>query len=153
LAAEPAHAFERQWHLGGGLGAGGPTGDYSLGPVLGLHAAYGISDVFDARLELQGSAHELDGLATSFYGARLGIAYKLDVIQWIPYAGISGGGFAVAGETWTVLRPSVGAFVGLDYAVSRHFGVGVLGIGDYVFTAYGKTLVAVLLRAEYRFGW
>jgi hypothetical protein len=34
----------------------------------------------------------------------------------------------------------------LDYAVSRHFGVGVLGIGDYVFTAYGSARHRVTTR-------
>ena len=149
----PARAFERQWHLGGGLGAAAPNGGYSLGPALGLYAAYGISDVFDARLELQGSTHDLDGLEVSFYGARLGIAYKLDVIQWIPYAGVSAGEVAVVWNEGNLLRPSVGALVGLDYAVSRHFGLGVLASGDYIFSDPAVTIFSGLVRAEYRFGW
>ncbi|HEX6763947.1 MAG TPA: hypothetical protein VF103_00685 [Polyangiaceae bacterium] len=152
-SAGPALAFERQWHFGGGLGAAAPNGGYSLGPVLGLHAAYGISDVFDARLELQGSTHDLDGLAVSFYGAKAGLAYKLDVIQWIPYAGVSAGEYAIVWNEGTLFRPCVGALVGLDYAFSRHFGMGVVGSGDYVFSDPQVTVFSGLFRAEYRFGW
>jgi hypothetical protein len=153
FVARPARAFEKQWHLGGGLGFAAPNGSYDAGPALGVHAAYGLSDVFDLRLEMQASRSELPLLPLWFYGARAGIAYKLDVIQWIPYAGVSAGGFAIAWEDGTLLRPSVGALAGLDYAVSRHFGVGALGAGDYIFADSGVTVLSVLVRAEYRFGW
>ena len=32
--------------------------------------------------------------------------------------------------------------LGLDYAVSRHFGLGALGAGDYVFVDSGLTVLA-----------
>jgi len=152
LSAAPARAFERQWHLGGGLGGAAPT-DYELGPAFGIHGAYGLSDVFDLRLELQGSRNGVGSLPVWFYGARFALAYKVDVIQWIPYAAISGGGFAIAWDGATLVRPSAGAMLGLDYAVSRHFGLGVLGAGDYVFVESGITVLALVARAEYRFGW
>jgi len=146
----PARAFERQLHLGGGLGAARPSGGYELGPALGIHAAYGLTDAFDLRLELQGSRHELLALPVSFYGARLGLAYKIDVMQWIPYFGISAGGFAVVRHGGASTLPSGGAYFGLDYAVSDHFGLGVLVNGDYVIVSSSVTVVSVLLRAEYR---
>jgi hypothetical protein len=152
LSGPPARAFERQWHLGGGLGAAAPT-DYSAGPAFGIHGAYGLSDVFDLRLELQASRNGVGSLPVSFYGTRLALAYKVDVIQWIPYAAISGGGFAIAWEGAALFRPSAGVMLGLDYAVSRHVGLGVLGAGDYVFVESGVTVLALLVRAEYRFGW
>ena len=147
-----ARAFEKQWHLGGGLGVAAPS-DYDAGPALGLHGAYGLSDVFDLRLELQASQNERSGLPRSFYGARGAIAYKLDVIQWIPYGGLGAGAFAVARNGGVLLRPSVNALGGLDYAVSRHFGVGAFGAGDYIFLDSGVLALSVLARAEYRFGW
>lgn len=150
--ASPARAFEKQWHLGGGLGVAAP-GSYDAGPALGVHGAYGLSDVFDLRLELQASHHERSVLPLWFYGARAGLAYKLDVIEWIPYAGISAGGFVITRGGGPLLRPSVGALAGLDYAVSRHFGVGAFGAGDYIFLDSGTTALSVLVRAEYRFGW
>jgi hypothetical protein len=153
FAAPSAGAFERQWHFGGGLGVAAPSDGYAEGPAFGVHGAYGLSDVFDARLELQASRNAAGELPVWFYGARLGLAYKLDVIQWIPYAGASLGGFALAGNERALVKPSAGAFVGLDYAVSRNFGVGVFGAGDYVFVDSGVTMLSLLVRAEYRFGW
>jgi hypothetical protein len=153
LLTQPARAFERQWHFGGGLGATFPSGAYDTGLALGVHAAYGISDVFDARLELQTSKNDAGSLPIWFHAARAGLAYKLDVIQWIPYGGVSAGGFLVAWDGGELLRPSAGAFVGLDYAASRHVGLGVLGAGDYVFVDSGLTIYTLLVRAEYRFGW
>jgi len=55
LAPSHARAFEREWHVGGGVGITAYPHHYSAGPSLGLNAAYGISDVFDLKLEL-GSA-------------------------------------------------------------------------------------------------
>ncbi|HEX7451062.1 MAG TPA: hypothetical protein VF294_02190, partial [Polyangiaceae bacterium] len=57
LLPKRAHAFEREWHVGGGLGATAYPHYYSVGPALGVNAAYGISDVFDLKLELLGSYH------------------------------------------------------------------------------------------------
>ena len=153
LVTSSARAFERQWHFGAGLGAASPSGGYDTGIALGAHAAYGLSDVFDLRLELQSSKNDAAELPVWFHGGRFGLAYKLDVIQWIPYGGVSGGGFVVAWNGGALLRPSAGAFVGLDYAASRHVGLGVIGAGDYVFVDSGVTLVTVLVRGEYRFGW
>jgi hypothetical protein len=151
--APPLRAFERQFHLGGGLGAAQPSGGYDLGPALGVHAAYGLTDAFDLRLELQGSRNAFGILPVSFYGARLGLAYKIDVMQWIPYAGVSAGGFAVAWEGGSLVRPSGGAYVGLDYGMSPHFGLGVFVNGDYILVNPAVLVTSVLLRAEYRADW
>lgn len=149
----PSHAFERQWHVGGGVGLATESGGYDIGPVLGVHGAYGISDVFDVRLELQASRNDLAGFPVWFYATRAGLAYKLDVLQWIPYAGASAGGFFVTWSNGTRLLPCVGAFGGLDYAVSEHVGIGVFGAGDYVLANPNLLVGTLLFRAEYRFGW
>jgi len=146
----PLRAFERQFHLGGGLGAARPSGDYELGPALGIHAAYGLTDAFDLRLELQGSRSDLGTLPVSFYGTRLGLAYKIDVMRLIPYAGVSAGGFAIAWEGGSLVRPSGGAYFGLDYGVSPHFGLGVFVNGDFIVVNPAVIVTSVLLRAEYR---
>src|SRR5436305_867791 len=57
LVTRPAHAFEREWHTGAGLGVSVYPHYYRVGPAFGLQAAYGISDVFDLKLELLGSQH------------------------------------------------------------------------------------------------
>jgi hypothetical protein len=152
-AAAPARAFERQWHFGGGLGVAAPGESYSTGPAVGVHAAYGLSDVFDARIELQGSRHDAGDLPVIFYAGRAALAYKVDVMEWIPYAGVSAGATLITWSQTGLVRPSAGGLVGLDYAASRHVGIGVLGAGDYVFVDSGLTIFSLLVRAEYRFGW
>jgi hypothetical protein len=155
--AEPARAFERQWHVGGGLGAASASASegagFGMGLALGLHGAYGISDVFDARLELQGSRHDVGGIPVSMFLTRAGLAYKLDVLEWIPYVGGSAGAFGVVWDEGATIRPCAGGFAGLDYAVSRHVGVGVFVALDYVFANPNLIAGTGLVRGEYRFGW
>ncbi|HEV8248263.1 MAG TPA: hypothetical protein VGP93_20950 [Polyangiaceae bacterium] len=158
LWVHEAHAFERQWHLGGGAGVAFPPGGYSLGPALGAHAAYGISDVFDLRLELVGARHAKSGepSANVFSGA-FGIAYKLDVIEWVPYFGVLAGYQLVRPEPdpsgdLPGNSPSVGLIGGLDYGFSRSFGLGVCYRQDLLLSG-GATSGLLLLRAEYRWGW
>jgi hypothetical protein len=157
LVSERGHAFERQWHVGAGGGVASPGDGYALGPALGLHAAYGLSDVFDARLELLLSRHRAATQAVPadhFYGGKLGVAYKLDVIQWIPYFGVSAGflGLVEARDPYRGAQATLGLMAGLDYAIARSVGIGVIGSVDY---ALGPpaTMTAGLLRVEYRFGW
>jgi hypothetical protein len=160
LAAPRARAFEREWHLGGGLGLAAANG-YQLGPAANLYAAYGISDVFDVRLELAASRHTLlhvpDATAPDnafIYGGKLALAYKLDVIQWIPYLALTAGYLRVTERVapFTLGQPTVGLLAGLDYAVSRNFGLGVAGSYDYAFHP-GAAYASGFLRAEYRFGF
>jgi hypothetical protein len=157
LESGRAEAFERQWHFGGGAGMASPGTGFALGPAVGLHGAYGLSDVFDARLELLLSQHapRAEGAsADRFYGAKLGVAYKLDVIQWIPYFGVTAGflGALEPRDQYRAAQGTIGAMGGLDYAVGRNLGVGVIGTVDY---ALGPpaTMTAGVLRVEYRFGW
>ena len=153
LAAGPARAFERQWHVGGGFGVASASGGYDMGLALGLHGAYGISDVFDARLELQGSRNYFGDIPVSLFLARAGLAYKLDVLQWIPYAGGSAGAFSAVWDGGATIKPCAGGFVGLDYAISRHVGVGGFFSFDYVFANPNLAVTTGLVRGEYRFGW
>ena len=165
VAEGRAHAFEKQWHLGGGLGGTLAQG-YRVGPALNAYAAYGVSDVFDLRLEAIAApathaekdaephpkAHTDHG--TLLYGAKLALAYKIDVIEWIPYAGPSVGFLGVTSPTapYESVRPTVGGLVGLDYAMSRDFGLGVAGFYDYAFRG-GANAVSLFLRAEFHFGY
>jgi len=158
-----ALAFERQWHFGGGAGVALGLPGLELGPALGVHAAYGLSDVFDVRLELSGSRHAHTAVAgaeaqpavySSVYTGKIGIAYKLDVIQWIPYLGVTAGALGATGPLpdYNQVRMSLGAVGGLDYAITRNLGIGIVGTADYVLTQ-PSTHAVFLLRAEYRFGW
>jgi hypothetical protein len=151
--AEPARAFERQWHVGGGFGVASESGGYDAGLALGLHGAYGLSDVFDVRLELQGSRHDVGGIPVALFFTRAGLAYKVDVLEWIPYVGGSAGAFGVVWDEGANVRPCAGGFAGLDYAVSRHVGIGAYFALDYVFANPNLVVGTGLVRGEYRFGW
>ena len=153
LSAASASAFEREWHLGGGFGAAAANG-YPLGPALNLYAAYGLSDAFDVRLELAGSSHATKPDAGFLYGAKAALAYKIDVIQWIPYVAISAGYLRVTERVapFTLGQPTLGLLAGLDYAVSRNFGLGLAASYDYAFHP-GAAYANGFLRAEYKFGF
>ncbi|MBK7585670.1 MAG: outer membrane beta-barrel protein [Myxococcales bacterium] len=159
-----ARAYEEQWHVGAGLGAAEFVGSESgLAPMLGVHAAYDVSDMFDFRIELGAARHEfVDGEVTTLYSAGAGVVYKLDVLEWVPYVGILGGYYAFSGGRWPshLKQRELGVSIplGLDYTFSRTFGVGaqiryhgfqsdpLSGVGDAPY-------FSALLRAEYRIGW
>jgi hypothetical protein len=148
-----AHAFEREWHLGGGLGAAAANG-YRLGPALNAYAAYGLTDAFDVRLELAGSRSATVPDPAYLYSAKLAFVYKIDVIQWIPYFGLAGGYLRVTERVapFALGQPTAGLIGGLDYAVSRSFGLGIAGTYDYAFHPAAGYANA-FLRAEYHFGF
>jgi len=156
--ARPALAFEREWHLGGGAGISNGSG-LTLSPALSAYAAYGLSDVFDARVELTARGYQIGQQHNpNALSAMVGVAYKLDVLQWVPWAGVYAGylGFLErprADLTFKQHDLALGLGLGLDYAFSRKFGLGVtLRFDDALGRASTSTFDA-LLRAEYRWGW
>jgi hypothetical protein len=158
-----ARAFERQWHLGGGLGVARPGSGGDFGIAAGFHVAYGLSDYFDLRLEGVAAQHSFaDGEKTLVHSIGFGVAYKLDVLEWVPYAGIELVGYGFDGDPGPDRRAGSygGASLdaGLDYALSRSFALGTLArmhvIGGRPSHAPpAMTWYTVLFRAEYRWGW
>lgn len=161
--AGTASAFEREWHLGGGVGFASAASGYGAGPAFGLHAAYGVSDVFDVRLELMGSHHGYEVAEveqdTEILSAAALLSYKVDIISWVPHFGAGVGYYHFTTDPPdgnAFRRDDVGLAIegGLDYAVSRHFGLGVGARFDMPFNDLGAArYFALLLRAEYRWGW
>jgi hypothetical protein len=160
-----AYAFEREWHVGGGVGLTAYPHYYSAGPALGLNAGYGISDVFDLKLELLGSFHGYESSASSGaahaepFSAIAGLSYKLDVLQWIPYAAVFVGYQHIAG-TLPLGEPfhrddALGALIlGLDYAMTRNFGLGASVRSDMLLSSPSQGLAFTpMLRAEYHWGF
>ena len=165
LTAGRAQAFEREWHVGGGLGLTAYPHHYSAGPALGLNAAYGLSDVFDLKLELLGSYHSYTAPAggpsehATPYSAVAGLSYKLDVLQWIPYGALMVGFQHIAGRL-PVGQPFrrddaiVAAVLGLDYAATRSFGLGASIRTDILLSSLGEgQAFTPMLRAEYHWGF
>jgi hypothetical protein len=88
----------------------------------------------------------------------LGLCYKLDVLSWIPWAGVYAGymGFLdAAPETFPFLRhdAALGLGAGLDYAFSRKLGFGITLRADSALGRSQAQTLDALLRAEYRWGW
>jgi len=165
LASGRAHAFEREWHAGGGIGLTAYPHYYSVGPALGLHAGYGISDVFDLKLEVLGSYHgysaepRRSSQSAAPFSVVTGLSYKLDVLQWIPYAALLVGFQGVSG-TLPQGAPfrrddAIAALVlGLDYAMTRNFGLGASVRTDVLLSSLTEgEAVTTLLRAEYHWGF
>jgi hypothetical protein len=159
-----AHGFEHQWSLGVGPSLLAYSGDSgALMPGLSLHLVYGLSDTFDVRLQLaEATVLGSDVPRRSLGYAESLLAYKLDVLEWIPWAALGLGGFQASGGAQgrerDSIQPAVGLWFGLDYALNRQWGMGAcVGLHSwaadstrvsprYAATNYG-------LHVERRFGW
>jgi hypothetical protein len=162
-----AAAVERQWHLGAGLGAGTFKGSSGLAPGAGAYAAYGISDVFDARLELTAITYDFTEPPapvdrTQVYSALIGLSYKVDVIEWVPYMGLLVGYTRFSGGPKPEQRSKndlgFDAHVGLDYLWTRSVGFGTkLGyqgfLGNPPDSLADTPSFVFMVRTEYRWGW
>lgn len=165
LAPSQARAFEREWHVGGGVGVTAYPNYYSAGPSLGLHAAYGISDVFDLKLELLGASHSYNPGSNSpsergaSYSAAAGLSYKLDILQWIPYGAALVGYQHIAGpipasQPFRRDDALLALILGLDYAATRNFGLGLSLRSDFLLSTFDEGMgFTSMLRAEYHWGF
>ena len=153
-----AGAFERQWHVGAAAGASTGPG-LALSPALGAYAAYGLSDVFDARLEVTARGyHLMSEVDPNALSAMIGVAYKLDVLRWVPWAGAYVGylGFFESPHLDLPFKQhdvAIGLGLGLDYGISRDLGLGITLRFDDALSRVEASTIDALLRAEYRWGW
>jgi len=165
LAPGQARAFEREWHVGGGVGLTAYPHYYGAGPSLGVNAGYGISDVFDLKFELLASSHSYQPGAESpsqrgaAYSAVAGLSYKLDILQWIPYGAAMVGFQHIAGpvpvsEPFRKDDALLALVLGLDYAATRNFGLGLSFRSNFLLSTFdeGEAFTS-MLRAEYHWGF
>lgn len=165
--APPARAFEREWHVGAGAGLTDLTAEgIGLGPEIGAHVSYGLSDTFDLRLdgryahlplELAGAAaHPPLSEGRSFAFVDAALAYKVDILRAVPWLALGAGYFAAFEDPLPeqALRSHdlhlFGA-VGLDYALTRQLGLGATARYGYLLAGSGA--LGAQLYAEYRFGF
>jgi hypothetical protein len=114
--------------------------------------------MFDLRLELMNSWQGANPLSS----ALLGVTYKLDIIQLIPWGGLVAGGYrlggTLAGDGRNRFEPGIAALFGLDYAWSRQWGfTSAIGLHMLPF-AEDRSPMALryttfMLRIEHRWGW
>jgi hypothetical protein len=101
-------------------------------------------------LELSASRHP--GIGTTVLSGTTGLAYTIDVLEWVPYVALLGGAYHLPGTT----APGGAFAVGLDYQMSRAFAVGVQGRWHEIFAPdpLGTTsYLTAFARAEYVWGF
>jgi hypothetical protein len=165
LSSRAAHAYERQWHLGADLGYAlqGDSAGLANGGGGGVHAAYGLSDAFNAMVDIDATFHPKNKLALGSVTA--GAAYVLDVLRWVPYAGLMIGAY----ENWSTSgacgKPGAppcanthfGAAipVGLDYQVTRSFAIGAQAKYNFIFLGPNVPVhyLTIFARAEFIWGY
>jgi hypothetical protein len=149
-----ALAFERQWHAGIDAGAASLFGDPSAaGYGGGVHAVYGVSDAFNALIDVDFTHHP--SVSTNIWSGGIGLAYTLDVARAVPYAGLLAAGYQLSGDLSTT-APGLQIALGLDYQIDRSWALGLELKMHTIFaqdpvgtTAYGTTF----LRFEYTWGF
>jgi len=165
----PSQAFERQWHVGGGLGAGAfsrPNAN-GFGPTAEIAGTYGLTDEFNLLVEASWATYGAplgpSANQVAWLHGNVGIAYTLDVLRWVPYAGLLVGGARVAeGAGWSgALQGNsrhdayldLVAAGGLDYQITRDLAVGgALRFHTLVAASPSYAFVGTL-RAQYTWGF
>jgi hypothetical protein len=168
--ASPARAVEREHHLG--LDLGGDVllvADKSapdIGGAAGAHWAYGLSDAFNLMVEggfsLAGTSDKPGPKIPSTRPAWLangdvGVGYVLDVLEWVPYAGILVGADALGGGTLehTKWLPDAVIALGMDYRFTPTLAAGV-ALRQHMMLTDSSTypsFTQAFARIEYTFGW
>jgi hypothetical protein len=167
--ASRAGAVEREHHLG--LDLGGSmlvlNDKTDLGGGAGAHWAYGLTDAFNVMAEgawsLVSIGEKVQSTSTprtrpgSVANGDVGLAYVLDVGQWVPYAGALAGASALTGGTVskTKILPDLVTALGLDYRFGRSWAAG-LAFRQHFFVTEISTypsFTQVCARFEYTWGW
>lgn len=177
LTAVDALAVERQWQVGGGAGyAHVKRGDFSgssVGPE--FHLSYGLTDMFNVLVEtshtpvvlrrtLSTGETETPSRTFALQTAATGLAYTLDIVRIVPYAGV-----LVGGSRMSAGQRTIGAFrgtegldyrvdlviaVGADYQVTRDLAVGLaLRLHEMPGGGESQSSTQAFLRAGYVWGW
>lgn len=168
--ASPAFAVERENHLGVDLGGSAlviaDKSSPDIGPSFGAHWAYGLTDAFNLMVEGAWSVASLrdkpganvpNDRPAWLANADVGVGYVLDVLQWVPYAGLLVGGEAMSGGTLTrgKLLPNAVIALGLDYRLTPRLAVGAALRQQFVAIDVSTypSFTQAFGRLEYTWGW
>lgn len=171
FASSPARAIERQHHLGLGpelaILSINQKSTASVGGGGAIHYAYGLTDQWNLTVEGRSAVVAADQKqdlpesprnrpASVDHGA-VGISYVIDILRWVPYIGLQGGVYRLAGGTLPepLFLPGLSVSAGLDYQISRSFAVG-LGLRQHLMISKLETYpsyTTVALRFEYMWGY
>lgn len=166
-----ARAVEREHQVGLDVGGAAlvvsdkPSPD--VGAALGAHYTYGLSDQFLLMVRATVSPVAPDERADSartptdrpagLVEGAVGMGYVLDVLRWVPYAGLLVGGCALYGGTLggsPRVLPALSLALGLDYRVDRTWSVGA-SLHQSAFTEPGTypSLTQAFAHVDIHWGW
>lgn len=147
-----ASAYERQWQAGFSAGytqlvnkgaTAVPTASYpGIGTSFSL--TYGLSDAWNVIGHADFSIHP-GASPVAMYGGGLGVSYVIDIVRWVPWLGVTAGGYGVSALDPCVAtdaapcnngRLGLSLLGGLDYQLSRRFSIG--GGGRYTVLLLGN---------------
>jgi hypothetical protein len=165
-----ASAVEREHAIG--VDVGGSILDVAdksspdVGGSIGLHYTYGLSDAFNLVADAGWSLVALNETATdatphtrptNVTNANAGVAYVLDVLQWVPWGALEAGGYALQGGSigGVKILPGAAIAIGLDYRLNRSWSIGVSAREHLLFTEMSTypSFMQALVRLEYVWGW
>jgi hypothetical protein len=158
-----AAAVERESQIGLELGVPmlvvhGNKSTVASGTSAGLHYTYGLSDAFNLVANADSGVLFLGvPKPATLTHADLGLAYVLDVLQWVPWGAAEVGAYGLTGSSvggGTVL-PGAALSVGLDYRFNRSWAAGVVVREHLFFTNINlfPSLTEGFLRVGYTWGW
>lgn len=148
----PARAYEDQASFGVAAGYRLAASDLPQhGLTLGVNAGLGLDDIWTLRLRGGYSEHPAAGGYPTGHlvDGAVELIYMLDVLQWVPYAGLGAGALWLRRNGDDALGVSVHVVAGLDYLYSRRwvFGLELRGTtahsADTGLFAYSGAMLAV----------
>lgn len=170
LLSASAAATERQHHLGlAPVGSLVKVRSRNLGAGLGATAlyTYGLTDQFNFMAEATHSFLSVGEkspepvpplLRPGFMSTgAVGVSYVLDVLRWVPYAGILASGNVLGGGVLpnAFFAPGAQAAVGLDYQFSRHLVAGAGFRQHFLLTRLRDypSYSSLFLKIEWQWGY
>jgi hypothetical protein len=154
-----ARAEARELYLGPTVGGGFSTGvDGGAAGSAGATAGYGLTDAFRVYCNLEyslGASTSTPPPAALRHAATLsaGVAYTLDVASVVPWFGLGAQGAVVVARQWSGVVPAVEARVGLDWLLSRSFGLTFQAAYGLVFANRSHVGDTVTGLAGVRWSW
>jgi hypothetical protein len=164
----PASAWERSQGLGIDVGTAMLSVNNEAtqtGIQFGLHYSLRLTDQFDFVTEAACGVVDLDPIVATgaplnrpqyVWNADAGVIYKLDIVQFVPYFGVLGGAYYLAGGSLPSAMPLPGGevAVGGDYLLTRRWAVGLSIREHFLFTELGTypSYLTVTARVEVNWG-
>ncbi len=135
-----------------------------VGVSYGLHYTLALNDQFDLVAEAGGAVVDLNpkvraGAPTDrpsrLFNGDVGLMYKLDIVQFVPYFGALIGGYALDGGSLPSIkgRPGGELAVGADYLLSRRMAVGLAIREHFLFTDLGTYPSYLTVAARFEITW